>query len=111
MLAGVETYCNLAHFVAALSRTTLVGGLTVACAAIVVGIPVCASKGKLHVPGYVGLALVAFIVGLIFGRIAGSRAITGTPVGVVLSVAFFLLVATALGSILGVLFYRPAPEQ
>lgn len=112
MLVAVQMFFNLSQVIlAAVIRPTIVGGLTIACAAIILAIPICASKGKLHVPGYVGLALVTFIIGLIFGRVAGSRAVTGRPSGVLLSVLFFLLVATALGSILALLFYRHPPEE
>ena len=111
MLAAVQPYFNLFHFMLVVLRPMLVGGLTIVCAAIVVAVQVCASKGRFHVPGYVGLALVTFIIGLILGRVAGSRAVTGTPFGALLSVLFFLLVATTLGSILALFFYRPAPEE
>jgi hypothetical protein len=92
-------------------RFALIAGLTIVCAAIALAIPISASRGKLHVPGYVGLALIAFVVGLVSGRIAGTRAITGSSVGVLLSVLFFLLMATAVGSILALFFYRQPPEQ
>jgi hypothetical protein len=88
----------------------LVVCLTLACTVIVVIIPICASRGKLHVPGYVGLAFLAFAVGLLLGRIAGSRAVAGTIAGVLLSIVFFLLIATALGSVLALFFYRHPPE-
>jgi hypothetical protein len=111
MLAAVQTHFNLPNFILAVTRPALVGGLTIACVAIIVAIPTCASMGKFHVPGYAGLALVTSVVGLIFGRIAGTRAITGTPAGVLLSMAFFLLVATALGSVLALFFYQRAQEE
>jgi hypothetical protein len=88
----------------------LVVSLTLACAVIVVTIPICASRGKLHVPGYAGLAFLAFAIGLLLGRIAGARAVAGTIAGVLVSVVFFLLIATALGSILALFFYRHPPD-
>ena len=91
-------------------RLLLIAGLVLVCAAIVVAIPVCASRGKLHVPGYVGLALLSFVIGLVLARIAGARAVTGTIAGLLLSIAFFLLIATALGSILALFFYSHPPE-
>jgi hypothetical protein len=91
-------------------RLLLIAGLVLVCAAIVVAIPVCASRGKLHVPGYVGLALLSFVIGLVSARIAGARAVTGTIAGVLLSIVFFLLIATALGSILALFFYSHPPE-
>jgi hypothetical protein len=111
MLAAARTHFNLLCFIVATNHTALLAGLAMACGAIIVAIPIGASKGKLHVPGYVGLALVTFAIGLVFGRIAGSRPVTGTTLGVLLSILFFLLVATALGSILALLFYRPVPED
>jgi hypothetical protein len=88
----------------------LVVSLTLACAVIVMTIPICASRGKLHIPGYVGLAFLAFAIGLLLGRIASTRAVTGTIAGVILSIVFFLLIATALGSVLALFFYRHPPE-
>lgn len=107
MFAAFQTFLNL---VLSGPRLSLVVGLTVACAAIVLAIPICASHGKLHVPGYVGLALLAFATGLVSARIAGARAVTGTIAGVLLSLVFFLLIATALGSLLALFFYRHPPE-
>jgi hypothetical protein len=111
MLAAVQPYFNLPCIIVVASHTDLIVALAIACAAIVVAVPVGASKGKLHVPGYVGLALSTFVTGLIFGRIAGTRTISGSPAGVLLSVLFFLFVATALGSILALFFYRPVQEE
>jgi hypothetical protein len=91
-------------------RSALVVSLALACVFVVVLIPIYASRGKLHIPGYVGLAFLTFAIGLLFGKIAGSRAVTGTIGGVLLSVLFFLLIATALGSILALFFYRHPPE-
>jgi hypothetical protein len=84
--------------------------LLLACLGVLVGIPVAAARGKLHVPGYAGLAFLAFILGLVLGRIAGARAVSGTIAGLSLSILFFLLMATAVGSVLALLFYRHPPE-
>jgi hypothetical protein len=78
--------------------------------AILIAIPWAAARGKLHVPGYVGLAFLTFAVALLLGRVAGARAITGTTVGVLLSVAFFLLIAAAVGCVVALFFYRHPPE-
>jgi len=72
-------------------------------------IAVSALRGKLHIPGYVGLAFLAFAIAFILGRIAGARSVTGT-LGVSLSIAFFLLMAAALGCVLALFFYRQPPE-
>ena len=87
----------------------LVLPLVSACAAIVVAIPVCASRGKLHIPGYVGLAFLAFAIGFILGRIAGAHGVTGA-LGIFVSILFFLLMATVVGSVLALFFYRQPPE-
>jgi hypothetical protein len=81
-----------------------------ACLAVVVVLPWAATRGKLHVPGYVGLAFLACALGLLLGRISGVRCVAGTLGGLFLSILFFLLMATALGSVLALLFYRHSPE-
>ena len=88
----------------------LVVSLALTCLVIVVLIPIYASRGKFHIPGYVGLAFLTFAIGLLLGRTAGARAVTGTIAGLLLSIAFFLLIATALGSILALFFYSHPPE-
>ena len=90
--------------------TSMIIFLILASAAIGVTIIVCARRGKLHIPGYVGLALLAFAVALILGRIAGARGVSGTHFGVLLSILFFLLMAVAVGSILALFFYRHPPQ-
>jgi len=84
--------------------------LGLACLAIVVAIPFAAARAKLHLPGYVGLAFLTSALGLLFGRISGARAVTGTIAGFSLSILFFLLMATAVGSVLALFFYRHPPE-
>ena len=78
---------------------------------ITVGISICARRGKLHIPGYIGLAFLAFAVALILGKISGARAVTGTQFGLFLSVLFFLLMAVAVSSILALFFYRHPPQD
>lgn len=78
--------------------------------AILIAIPWAAARGKLHIPGYVGLAFLTFAIALLLGRIAGAHAITGTTAGVLLSVAFFLLIAAAAGCVVALFFYRHLPE-
>jgi hypothetical protein len=88
----------------------LVISLALACLLIVVLIPTYASRGKFHIPGYIGLAFLTFVIGLLLGRAAGARAVTGTIAGLFLSIVFFLLIATALGSILALFFYSHPSE-
>jgi hypothetical protein len=92
------------------TRPPVVVPLGLACLAIVVAIPFAAARAKLHIPGYVGLAFLACAVGLLFGRISGARAVTGTIAGLILSILFFLLMATAVGSVLALFFFRHPPE-
>jgi uncharacterized membrane protein len=84
--------------------------LLLVCLGVLIAIPVGAARGKLHVPGYVGLAFLAFALGLVLGRISGMRSITGTIAGLGLSILCFLLMAIAVGSVLALFFYRHPPE-
>ena len=95
----------------ALSRPGLLALLILACAAVLLALPVAARRGMLHIPGYIGLAILAFIVALVFGRLAGAHKITGSPFGVFLSILFFLLISVSLGSLLALIFFRPPPES
>jgi hypothetical protein len=79
--------------------------------AILIAIPWAAARGRLHIPGYVGLAFLTFAIALLLGRVAGARAVTGTTAGVLLSVAFFLLIAAAVGCVAALFFYRHPPES
>lgn len=73
-------------------------------------VPLAAARSRLHIPGYVGLAFLASILGLICGRISGIRGVAGTSWGVMLSLVFFLLIAFAVGSVLALFFYRDPPD-
>jgi len=84
----------------------LVVPLSIACLAIIIVLPLAAARRRLHIPGYVGLAFLAVILGLVSGRVAGIRGVAGTPLGFLLSLAFFLLIAVAVGSVLALFFYR-----
>jgi lysylphosphatidylglycerol synthetase-like protein (DUF2156 family) len=92
------------------SRSPLVVALGVVCVFVALAIPYAASRGRLHIPGYVGLALLSFAVALILGRISGAQSVRGTRSGEVLSIVFFLLVAVAVGSVLAIFFYRDPLE-
>jgi hypothetical protein len=112
LLAKTFTACMSPESLAMLGpKLPVVVPLFLGCFVVVVAVPWAAARGKLHVPGYVGLAFLAFALGLLLGRISGVRGVAGTPWGVFLSVVFFLLMATAMGSILALFFYRHPPEM
>jgi hypothetical protein len=92
------------------ARPALLVALGVLCVFVALMVSFAASRGKLHIPGYVGLAFGAFAVALILGRISGAHGVRGSTSGVVLSILFFLLIAAAVGSVLAVFFYREPPE-
>lgn len=92
-------------------RTGVVIPLAVASLVLIVVIPSAAWRGKLSVPIYALLALAAGVLAFATGRLAGVRTVHGTPLGVVISILFFLLVAAGLGCFLGMLFYRQPPEE
>lgn len=80
--------------------------LALSCLVVVAVIPSAAWRGKLNVPVYALMLFVAAFVAYGIGRVAGAQSIHGTTLGVVISFIFFLLVATAIGSFLGIFFYR-----
>ncbi len=96
--------------VATATNFSLLLPLSLACCAVIIAIPVSAVRGRLHIPGYVGLALLTFVLGLLAGKLSGARGVTGTNSGVVLSLLFFFLIAAALGCVLALFFYRDPPE-
>jgi hypothetical protein len=87
-------------------KLSIVVPLIAACILIAVSISFFAHRGKLHIPGYAGIAALGFILSLIFGRFAGARSIAGTAVGVFFSILCFLLLAVVVGSIVALFFYR-----
>jgi lysylphosphatidylglycerol synthetase-like protein (DUF2156 family) len=76
------------------------------CLPFIFGIPIAAARRKLHIPGYVGIALASLIMGLLVGRVSGLRGVSGTRTGFSLSILFFLLIASTVGSIIALFFYR-----
>ena len=80
--------------------------LTVGCGVILVAIPLAAHRGKLHVPGYVGIAILAFVISFLCGLASGSRFFAGSPVGVALSLLCFWSAAVGVGSIVAAFFWR-----
>ena len=97
-------------WLAAGSGSPLLIATAVVCVFVVLAELFAASRGKLHIPGYVGLALASFAVAFICGRISGAHSVRGTRSGEILSIAFFLLIAVAVGSVLAIFFYREPPE-
>jgi hypothetical protein len=93
------------------ARPPLLLALGLVCVLIALAFPYAASRGRLHVPGYVGVALIAFAVAFIFGRISGWHGVRGRHSGEVLSILFFLLVAVAAGSLLAIFFHREPPAD
>lgn len=88
-------------------RLFLVVPLAFISLAILVAIPLAAYRGKLHLAGYIGLALFAFVTAIIFGKLSGLHRVTGTIFGLFLSVLFFSAIATVLGSLAALVFYKP----
>jgi hypothetical protein len=98
-----------ASILASGTNLQLIVPLLVACMSIVIVVPLAAARSRLHIPGYVGLAFLASILGLLCGRISGIRGVAGTRWGVMLSLLFFLLISFAVGSVLALFFYRDPP--
>ncbi len=92
--------------VAMAPKVGIVIPLAIVCIAIVVAIPLTARAGKVTIPAAGLSAVGGIIVGLLVGYLSGTSRIRGTPVGVGLAILFYLLVATVLGCVLGVFFYR-----
>lgn len=92
-------------------KTGIVVPLGVACVVLLALIPSAASRSKLSVPIYALLALVSGVLAFVAGHMAGADSIHGTPLGVVVSIIFFLLVASGLGCFLGIIFYRHPDEE
>jgi len=84
--------------------------LALGCITILVAIPLAAFRGKLHVPGYIGTALLAFGGSFLFGLASGYRWFAGSPVGVVLSLLCFWSAAAGVGSLLAIFFCRDQAE-
>jgi hypothetical protein len=80
--------------------------LTISCLAVVILISLLASKGKLHIPGYIGIAFLTFGLSLLFGKLSGIKAVHGSNVAVASSVACYLCIAITIGSLIALAFYR-----
>ena len=107
MLAWSVAVQNVTKAVSASApRLSIVVPLIVTCILIAVSISFFANRGKLHIPGYAGIAVLGFVLSLIFGKLAGASSIAGTAVGVLFSILCFLLLAVVVGSIVALFFYR-----
>ena len=102
--AAVQDVSEVASALA--PKLSIVVPLIAACILIAVSISFFAHRGKLHIPGYAGIAGLGFILSLVFGRFAGARSIAGTAVGVFFSILCFLFLAVVVGSIVALFFYR-----
>ena len=87
-------------------RLSIVVPLIATCILIAASISFFAHRGKLHIPGYAGIAALGLVLSLTFGKVAGTRSIAGTAVGVFFSILCFLLLAVVIGSIVALFFYR-----
>ena len=84
--------------------------LALGCGVILVASPLAARRGKLHVPGYIGIALLAFGASFFCGLASGWHVFAGSPVGVALSLLCFWSAAAGVASILAVFFCREQAE-
>lgn len=85
--------------------------LALSCLVLVVVIPAAAWRGRMNVPFYALMLFAAAFVAYGIGKLAGAQSIHGTALGVVISFIFFLLVAAAVGSFLGIFFYRQPTDE
>jgi hypothetical protein len=85
--------------------------LSVVCLFVLLWIPTRSRRGMLSIPACVGIGLGAAVLALAMGKLAGVHGISGTAAGVIVSALFFLLISAAVGSFLGLFFYRERPEQ
>jgi hypothetical protein len=83
--------------------------LALSCLAIMVILPISAARSHLHIPGWVGFALFSFVLSYTCARISGVHGFVGRPTGVFFSIACFLFLSAALGSVLALFFYKDPP--
>lgn len=80
--------------------------LSLSCLVVLVVVPAAAWRGKMNVPLYALIMFMSAFLAFFVGRVAGWQSVHGTTLGEVVSFIFFLLVAGAGGSFLGIFFYR-----
>ena len=85
--------------------------LSLSCLVVVAVIPSAAWRGKMNVPFYALMLFVSAFVAFGIGKVAGAQSVHGTTLGVVISFIFFLLVATSVGSFMGIFFYRQPTDD
>jgi hypothetical protein len=91
-------------------RLLMIVPLAFLCLAILVVIPLAASRGILHLAGYIGIAIAAFAAAMVIGKLSGLHRINGTAIGLFLSVLFFFAIAASLGSLIALAAYRHPPD-
>jgi len=87
----------------------LVIPLALSCLAIMIILPISAARSRLHIPGWVGFALFSFVLSYTCARISAVHSFVGHPTGVFFSIACFLFLAAALGSVIALFFYKDPP--
>lgn len=87
----------------------LVIPLALSCLAIMIILPISSARGRLHIPGWIGFALFSFVFSYTCARISAVHGIVAHPAGVAFSIACFLFLSAALGSILALFFYKDPP--
>ncbi|HEV2246286.1 MAG TPA: hypothetical protein VGW37_06505 [Terriglobia bacterium] len=85
--------------------------LALSCLVVGVVIPAAAWRGRMSVPFYALMLFVASFVAYGIEKLAGAQSVHGTALGIVISFIFFLLVAAAVGSFLGIFFYRQPTDE
>jgi len=93
------------------ARLGIVIPLLLACLFVVVTIPTAARRGKITIPSCVWMGLGAAVLALGMGKLAGVSGVRGTITGIIVSIVFYLLIATALGSFVGLYFFRQPPQE
>jgi hypothetical protein len=83
--------------------------LKIACLSVVIVLSILARNGILHIPGYVGIAFLTFGLSLVFGKLAGIKAVHGSNAAVALSIACYLCASITVGSVIALAFYRERP--
>jgi hypothetical protein len=87
----------------------LVIPLALSCLAIMIILPISAARSRLHIPGWIGFALFSFVLSYTCARISGVHSYVGRPAGVAFSIACFLFLSAALGSVIALFFYKDPP--
>jgi hypothetical protein len=87
----------------------LVIPLALSSLAIMIILPISAARSRLHIPGWVGLALFSFVLSYTCARVSGIHGIVGRRTGVLLAIMCFLFLSAALGSVIALFFYKDPP--